>query len=122
MRRWLILSLSALAILIVVALVTRAEDNPCDVVAERDLFDSISDVNDRGDEPTLEAAVEAAFARADMPREVEASDLAPVVRGSGNVIHVGIGGYWLMLASVEDGYVAVSVPKQCSVLDAAPSP
>ena len=70
----------------------------------------------------MEEAVEAAFAQANMPREVVASDLAPVVRGSGNVVHVGVDGYWLMLASVQGGYVGVGGPKPCSelLIDAGP--
>jgi hypothetical protein len=45
---------------------------------------------------------------------VEASDLWPVIRGGGNAVHVGVGGYWLMLADVQDGYVAVGRPRPCS--------
>jgi hypothetical protein len=60
-------------------------------------------------------------------------DLDPIVlpHPSGNLIHVGVDGYWVVLATVQrgeggawgtplatdDGFVPVERPRPCSVLD-----
>lgn len=121
MRR-IVLVLIAVGALIVVGiglLVDRSDS--CDVLRERDLFDSISDFDESGAKPTIEEAVEAAFADAGMPRQVDVTDLDPIIRAhpDGNVIHVGVEGYWVMLATTQDGdgFVSVERPRPCSILD-----
>jgi hypothetical protein len=91
----------------------------CDVLAERDLFDSMSDFDESDPKPTIEEAVKDAFADAGTPRQVDATDLDPIVRGDGNLIHVGVDGSWVMLATVQDpdGYVWVERPRPCSILE-----
>jgi len=94
---------------------------PCDALAERDLFDSMSDFDESGAKRTMGEAVEAAFAEAGTPRQVDAKDLDPIIRGDadGNLVHVGVDGYWVVLATVQDGgaFVSVERPRPCSVLD-----
>jgi hypothetical protein len=106
---------------------------PCEVLAERDLFDVMMDFDASGGSPTLEEAVEDAFAEAGEPRQVGPVDLDPIIRAQpeGNLIHVGIDGYWVTLAIVqrgeggawgtalatEDGFVPVNGPRPCSILD-----
>jgi hypothetical protein len=93
----------------------------CDILAERDLFDSMSDVDESDPKQTIEGAVEDAFADAGTPREVDATDLDPIIHGDsdGNLIHVGFDGYWVMLATVQggDGFVWVERPRPCSILE-----
>jgi hypothetical protein len=93
------------------------ESNPCTILAERELFDTISDFDDSDPQPTMEEAVELAFVWAGTPREVDASDLDSVIVGDDNVVHVGTDGSWIMLASVPDGYVPVEYPRPCSILE-----
>jgi hypothetical protein len=103
----------------VVLLIDRS--GSCDVLAKRDLFDVMMDFDESDPKPTLEEAVEDAFADAGTPRQVDAADLDPIIRAhpSGNLIHVGIDGYWVELATVQDGdgYVWVERPRPCSILD-----
>jgi hypothetical protein len=93
----------------------------CDVLAERDLFDSMSDFDESDPKRTIEEAVEDAFADAGTPRQVDATNLDPIIRGDfdGNLIHVGIDGFWVMLATVQDGdgFVWVERPRPCSILN-----
>jgi hypothetical protein len=93
----------------------------CDVLAERDLFDVMMDFDESDPKGTIEEAVEDAFADAGTPRQVDTTDLDPIIRAhpSGNLIHVGIDGYWVMLATVQngDGFVWVERPRPCSILD-----
>jgi hypothetical protein len=91
----------------------------CDVLAERDLFDSVSDIDESGTKRTMEDAVEAAFAEAGMPHQVDATDFDPIIRGDGNLVHIGVDGYWVMLATLHDGdgFVSVERPRPCSDLD-----
>jgi hypothetical protein len=95
--------------------------NPCDVLRERDLFDSVSDFDESDPKPTMEEAVEDAFADAGMAREVEAADLDPIIHAhpDGNLIHIGVDGYWVELATVQDGdgFVWVERPRPCSISD-----
>jgi hypothetical protein len=109
-----------------------ARPGPCDVLAERGLFDVVMDFDASGGKPTIEQAVEAAFAEAGMPRQVSVIDLDPIVlpHPDGNMIHVGVDGYWISLATVqrgeggafgtphatEDGFVPLDPPRRCSVL------
>jgi hypothetical protein len=82
------------------------------------------DFHESGAKPTMEAAAEAAFAEAGMPRQVDATELDPIIRGhaDGNLVHVGVGGYWVVLAAVQDGdgFVSVERPRPCSILDRPP--
>jgi hypothetical protein len=84
----------------------------------------MSDFDESDPKPTIEAAVEDAFTDAGMPRQVDTTDLDPIVRGDGggNLIHVGVDGYWVMLATVHDGngIVWVEGPRPCSVLNDSP--
>ena len=93
----------------------------CDVLAERDLFDGMSDFDESDPKRTIEEAVEDAFADAGTPRQVNAADLDPIIYGDfdGNLIHVGIDGYWVMLATFQDGggFVWVERPRPCSTLE-----
>ena len=95
--------------------------NPCDVLRERDLFDSVSDFDESDPKPTMEKAVEDAFADAGIAREVEPADLDPIIHAhpDGNLIHIGVDGHWVELASVQDGdgIVWVERPRPCSILD-----
>lgn len=91
--------------------------NPCDVLAEHDLIDVVSDFDSSNARPSMESAVQLAFSQAGMPRQINSSDLDPVVKGSGNVVHVGADGYWIMLATVTNGFVVVDGPRPCSTLD-----
>lgn len=94
---------------------------PCHVLAERDLLDVVMDFDESGARPTMEEAVEPAFAEAEMPRQVDATDLDPIIRAhpDGNLIHVGVDGYWVVLATAQDGdgFVPVERPRPCSMLD-----
>jgi hypothetical protein len=93
----------------------------CDVLAERDLFDSMSDFDESDPKRTMEEAVEDAFAEAGMPRQVDATDLDPIIRGQadGNLVHFGVDGFWVVLATVQDGdgFAWVERPRSCSMLD-----
>ena len=119
MRRTLIVlaAVGGIAAVGVALLIDRS--GPCDVLAERDLFDSISDFDESGAKPTMEEAVEAALAEAGVPHQVDATDLDPIIRTDGNLVHVGVDGYWVMLATVQDGdgFVSIERPRPCSVLD-----
>lgn len=90
--------------------------NPCDVLAERHLLDSITLHGIGGLRPSMEEAAEVAFADAGMAQEIVPADLDPVVHGRGNVVHVGVQGYWVMLARVGEGYLPVDPPRPCSAL------
>jgi hypothetical protein len=133
MRRT-VLVLTAVGVLAAVGAVVLIErSGSCDVLAERALFDSMSDFDASGGSPTMEKAVEDAFAEAGMPRQVDPTDLDPIIHGhpGGNLIHVGVDGYWIVLATVqrgdggawgtpvatEDGFVPVERPRPCSILD-----
>ena len=121
MRRTLLVltAVGALAAAGVVMLIDRS--GPCEVLAERDLFDSMSDFDESDPKRTMEDAVEDAFADDGSPRQVDATDLDPIIRGDfdGNLIHVGVDGFWVMLATVSDGdgFVWVERPRPCSILD-----
>jgi hypothetical protein len=119
MRR-VLLALAAAGALVAVGMVLLTErSTSCDVLTERDLFDSMSDFDASDPKPTIEEAVEDAFADAGTPRAVDASDLDPIIRGDGNLIHVGIDGSWVVLATVPsgDGFVWVERPRPCSTLE-----
>ena len=120
MRRTLLVLIAVALAAVGVALFT-ARSGSCDVLAERDLFDSYSDFDQSDPKPTIEAAVEDAFADSGTPREVHAADLDPIIHAhpSGNLIHVGIDGYWVALATVQDGdgFVWVERPRPCSILE-----
>jgi hypothetical protein len=105
------------AVTLAAIVVVRRGDNPCDVLTERDLFDSISDVPAETVHRSLVDAVEAAFATAELPRALSDEDLDPVVAGDGNAVHVGVDGYWVMLARVPGGFAVVVPPRPCSILD-----
>jgi hypothetical protein len=79
------------------------------------------DFDESDPKPTMEIAVEDAFADAGMPRRVDASDLDPIVHADpeGNLVHIGVDGYWVELATVQegDGFVWVERPRPCSILD-----
>lgn len=111
-----LIAVGALAAVGVAQLIDRS--GPCDALAERDLFDSMSDFDESGAKRTMDA-VEAAFAEAGTPHQVDATDLDPIIRGDGNLLHVGVNGYWVVLATVQDGdgFVSVERPRPCSVLD-----
>ena len=121
MRRILLVvtAVGVLAAVGVVLLIDRS--GSCDVLGERDLFDVISDFDESGAKPTMEEAAEAAFAEAGMPRRVDATDLDPIFRAhpDGDLVHVGVDGYWVVLATVQDGgaFVSVERPRPCSVSD-----
>jgi hypothetical protein len=121
MRRTL-LALAAFGALVAVGVVLLIDRSAsCEVLAERDLFDSMSDFDESDPKPTIQEAVEDAFADAGTPREVDATDLDPIIhgQGDGNLVHVGFDGYWVMLATVQgsDGYVWVERPRPCSMLE-----
>jgi hypothetical protein len=121
MRRAMLVLVAVGALAAVGAALLIDRSGPCDALAERDLFDAISDFDESGAKRTMEEAVEAAFAEAGTPRQVDASDLDPIIRGDadGNLIHVGVEGYWVVLATVQDGdgFVSVERPRPCSILD-----
>lgn len=114
-----LIAVGALAAGAVAVLMDRS--NPCDVLHERDLFDQVMDFDESDPKPTMEKAVEDAFADAGMAREVEAADLDPIVRAhpDGNLIHIGVDGYWVELATGQDGdgFVWVERPRPCSMLN-----
>jgi hypothetical protein len=121
MRR-ILLALTAAGALVAVGVVLLTDrSTSCQVLAERDLFDSMSDFDESDPKETMEEAVEDAFADAGTPREMDATDLDPIIRGDGdgNLVHVGFDGYWVMLATVQggDGYVWVERPRPCSILE-----
>jgi hypothetical protein len=118
-----LLALAVVGALVTVGVVLLIDrSGSCDVLAERDLFDSMSDFDESDPKQTIEEAVEDAFADAGTPREVDASDLNPIVHGfgDGNLVHVGVDGHWVMLATVQsgDGFAWVERPRSCSVLEA----
>jgi hypothetical protein len=131
MRKAALIAALALAAVVAVVLVDRG--GACEVLAERDLFDVVMDFDASGGKPTIEEAVEVAFAEAGMPRQVSVIDLDPIVlpHPDGNLIHVGVDGYWISLATVqrgeggafgtpratEDGFVPIEPPRPCSLLD-----
>jgi hypothetical protein len=89
----------------------------CEVLARADLVDSVMDFDDSHPHVTVGAAARAALVDAGVRNDGEGGDPDIVVRGDGNVVHVGIDGYWIMLASVPDGFVVVEPPRPCSVLE-----
>jgi hypothetical protein len=66
---------------------------------------------------TVGAAARAALVDAGVWPYGAGGDPDIVLRSDGNVVHVGIDGYWIMLASVPDGFVVVNPPRPCSVLE-----
>jgi hypothetical protein len=120
MRRILLAQTAAGALVAVGVVLLTDRSASCEVLAERDLFDSMSDFDESDPKSTIEEAVEDAFADAGTPRQVEAMDLDPIIRAhpDGNLIHVGIDGYWVMLATIQsgDGLVWVEPPRPCSTL------
>jgi hypothetical protein len=135
MRRTLLVlsAVGALAAVGVVLLIDRS--GSCQILAERDLFDVMMDFDASGGKPTIEGAVEVAFAKAGMPRRLDLTDLDPIIppHPEGNLIYLGVDGYWVVLATVqrgdggawgtplatEDGFVPVERPRPCSILDRA---
>jgi hypothetical protein len=103
-------------VVIIVLVVQRRDSNPCAVLAERQLFDGVSDYDTTGGRPLLDAVKVALTKAGIQAADVEASDLDPVVRGDGNVVHVGVKGYWIMLGEAPGGYVTVTGPRLCSKL------
>jgi hypothetical protein len=120
-RRTLLILTAVGAIAAVGAVVLMNRSGSCDVLTKRDLFDSVSDLDESDPKRTIEEATEDAFADAGTPRQVDAADLDPIIRANptGNLIHVGIDGDWVALATVQDGdgYVWVERPRPCSILD-----
>lgn len=108
----------ALAVVLLAAIlalvVVRHDPNPCSVLAERRLFTAISDVGGHG-RPLVEA-VSASLRRAGLSGDLSASDLDPIIRSEGNLVHVGVRGYFVELAEVSGGYVPVSAPRLCSTM------
>ena len=115
-RGALALSIAAVFVAAVVVL-TVERSHGCEALARADLFDSVSDVDESSPHETLEAAIQAAFVEAGMPRDVDKSDLDIVIPGDANLVHVGSDGYWIMLAAVPDGFVVDEPPRPCSVLE-----
>ena len=112
------LFLSIAAVLVAAVVVVTAErPHGCEALARADLFDSVSDIDESNPHETLEAAVQAAFVEAGMPRDVDESDLDIVIRGDDNLVHVGSDGYWIMLATVPDGFVVDEPPRPCGVVE-----
>ena len=107
----------AAALVAAVVVLTTERSHGCEALARADLFDSVSDIDGSNPHETLEAAVQAAFVEVGMPRDVAQSDLDIVIRGDDNLVHVGSDGYWIMLASVPDGFVVDEPPRPCSVLE-----
>ena len=135
MRRILLVVVAVGALAAVGAALVVERSGACDVLAESDLVDVAIDFDASGRSPTMEEAVEDAFAEARMPHQVDLTDLDPIIHGhpDGNLIHVGVDGYWVVLATVqrgeggawgtpmatEDGFVPVERPRPCSSLDAS---
>jgi hypothetical protein len=115
-RGALVLSIAAV---LVAAIVVLGAERPhgCEALARADLFDSVSDIDESNPHATIEAAVQGAFVEAGMPRVVGESDLDIAIRGDDNLVHVGSDGYWIMLATVPDGFVIDEPPRPCSVLE-----
>jgi len=112
------LFLSIAAVLVAAVVVVTAErPHGCEALARADLFDSVSDIDESNPHETLEAAVQAAFVEAGMPRDVNESDLDIVIRGDDNLVHVGSDGYWIMLATVPDGFVVDEPLRPCGVVE-----
>jgi hypothetical protein len=97
------------------------ERTPVTSFATGTCFDTLMDFDESDPKPTMEKAIEDAFADAGMARRVEAADLDPIIRAhpDGNLIHIGVDGYWVELATVQDGdgFVWVERPRPCSILD-----
>jgi hypothetical protein len=108
--------MSAAAMLVGAVFVFGRDDpNPCEVLSERQLMASVSDHGTAGGRPLLEA-VTFALTRAGVEADIGIGDLDPVVRGDRNVVHVGVRGYWIVLATAPGGYVTVTEPRSCSIL------
>ncbi len=132
MRRTLLARAAVGALVAVGVVLLTDESGSFDILAERDLFDSMSDFDESDPKATIEEAVEDAFADAGTPRDVDATDLDPIIHGDGegNLVHVGVDGYWVMLATVQrgdggawgtplatkDGFVPVERPRPCPIL------
>lgn len=106
----LVLLVAALAVVL-----QRHDGNPCAVLSDRDQFESVSDIDSSGARP-LTQAVRVALADAGLDSDVAENDIDPIVHSEGNVVDVGVNGYWIALAEVSRGYVAVDVPRPCSSL------
>jgi hypothetical protein len=133
MRRILLVVVAVGAYVAAGAALVVERSGSCDVLADADLVDLALDFDASGGSPTIEEAVEDAFAEAGMPRHVDLADLDPIVHGhpKGNLIHVGVDGYWVVLATVqrgeggawgtplatEDGFVPIERPRPCSTVD-----
>lgn len=122
MRRTLLVVIAVGALAAGGVALLKDRSGPCDALAERDLFDVIMDFDESAAKRTMEEAVEGAFAEAGTPRQVDATDLDPIIRGDaddGKLVHVGVDGYWVVLATVHDGgdFVSVERPRPCSILD-----
>ena len=115
-RGAIVLSIAAVLMAAVVVL-TAERSHGCEALTRADLFDSVSDIDESDPRETLEAAVQAAFVEAGMPRDMDESDLEIVIRGDDNLVHVGSDGYWIMLASVPNGFVVDEPPRPCGVLE-----
>jgi hypothetical protein len=121
MRRTLLVLIVVAALAVAGGVVFIDRSGSCDVLADRDLFDSMSDFDESDPKPTMVEAVEDAFADAGTPRQVDSSDLDPIVRAhpDGNLILLGVDGYWVELATIQDGdgFVWVDRPRPCSILE-----
>jgi hypothetical protein len=114
----IIILISAVAAISASLVVLAAErSHGCEVLARADLFDSVSHVDDSNPHETVAAASRAALVEAGARGEGEGGDPDIVVHSDDNLVHVGIDGYWIMLASVPDGFVVVQPPQPCSELE-----
>jgi hypothetical protein len=126
MRRTLLVLIAVGALAVAGGVVFVDRSGSCDVLADRDLFDVIMDFDESDPKPTMVEAVEDAFADAGTPRQVDPSDLDPIVRAhsDGNLIHLGVDGYWVVLATIQDGdgFVWADRPRPCSILERSAEP
>lgn len=95
-----------------------ATAHPCDVLSEREGFDSLAVDFASGTEPhpaPLVAAVEESFRIGGMSRHLSSDDLDPVVADGGNLTQVGVQDrYAVLLLEKGDGYIAFEGPRLCS--------
>ena len=99
--------------------IRQAAPNPCDVLTEKHMVNVgfLSDLSSTGARPSLEAAVRVAFTQVGMPRQIHTSDLDPVIDTRGNLIHVGVDGYWVVIGKSDQGYLSLGAPRPCSILE-----
>ena len=116
-QRIIILVAAVAAISASVVVVAAERSHGCEVLARADLFDQVMDFDASHPHETIGAAARAAMVDAGVWNDPEGGDPDIVVRGDGNLVHVGIDGYWIMLASVPDGFVVETPPRPCSVLE-----